>query len=133
MSHKQQQQELAPDEKMTDKVALRASQAGMRFIAQMTIYNSQKWERLEQFIGDSYFSEQLELQDIGSRLQVFKTTFERIGRLKVKQVLAANEHHVIVILETEKSADFFYVEVQVEDDYPHKITYYMHQPLQAMS
>ena len=132
MSDKHEHQAPPTDEKTTDKVALRASQAGMRFIAQTHIYNSGNWERLEEFIRSSYQNEQLEEQPVESRLQVFKTTYEKIGRMKVKQVVAANEHHVIVITETEKMDGFFYIEVQVEEDYPHKITFYMHRPLQPV-
>ena len=130
MTEDQQSPPANPDATGNDKIALRASQAGMRFIAQMTIYNRYNWERLEQFIRDSYHPDQLAQQDVASRLQVFKTTAEKIGRMKVKQVLATNEYHVIVIMETEKSDDFFYTEVKVEDDYPHHIIFYMHRPLQ---
>jgi hypothetical protein len=112
-----------------DKVALRASQAGMRFIAQMTIYNSANWERLTRFIAESYHPAQLEEQPVESRLQMFQTTFERIGRMKVKQVIATNEHHVIIVLEVEKMPDLFYLETKVEEEYPHRIVAYMHAPL----
>jgi len=117
------------DRLAVDKIALRASQAGMRFIAQMTIYNTGNWERLQQFIADSYHAEQLEQQSVESRLQVFKTTFERVGRMKVKQVIATNEHHAIIALEVEKTPDLFYLETKVEEDYPHRIIAYMHAPL----
>lgn len=119
----------AEDRLAVDKVALRASQAGMRFIAQMTIYNSGNWERLQQFIADSYHAGQLAQQPVESRLQMFKTTFERVGRMKVKQVIATNEHHAIVALEVEKASDLFYLEIKVEEDYPHHIIAYMHAPL----
>lgn len=115
-----------------DKIALRKSQAGMRFIAQMTIYNTSNWERLDQFIKDSYHADILEEQSAESRLQVFKTTFEKIGRMRVKQVIATNEHHSVIAMETEKGGAFFYIEVRVEEDYPHKITFYLHQPLQPV-
>lgn len=120
------------DEKQQDKVALRASQAGMRFIAQMTIYNSENYDRLRTFIADSYHDEQLEQQGVDSRLQVFRTTMERVGKMRVKQVMATNEHHIVVIMETQETDDFFYVEMQVEEDYPHKITHYVHYPLQPV-
>lgn len=119
------------DEKQQDKVALRASQAGMRFIAQMTIYNAEKWERLETFIGDSYHDDLLEQMNTESRLNMFKTTYDKVGKMRVKQVMATNEHHVIVVMETEHTDDFFYIELKCEDDYPHKITHYMHAPMQA--
>lgn len=129
MTHPESQEQ---NEQPQDIVVLRASQAGMRFIAQTHIYNSGNWGRLQQFIADSYHEERLQEQPTESRLQVFKTTQERVGRMKVKQVLAANEHHVLVVTQTEQGEPFFLVEVQVEEDYPHKITFYNHQPLKPM-
>ena len=114
-----------------DKVALRASQAGMRFIAQTHIYNGGNSERLEQFIGDSYSEAMLEEQPVEGRLGMFMTTREKIGRLKVKQVVATAEHRVVVVVETETGEHpYFLVDLVVEEDYPHKIIAYSHQPLQ---
>lgn len=119
------------DPKQTDKVALRASQAGMRFIAQTHIYNGGSWERLEQFIADSYHDDLLEQQPVDGRLQMFKVTHEKIGRWKVKQVVGTHEHRVVVVVETERGEHpYFLVDVVVEEDYPHKITAYSHQPLE---
>lgn len=118
-----------PDRLGQDKLALRASQAGMRFIAQMTIYNSKRGERLRQFIADSYHADLLEQQPVEDRLQAFEAMYEQVGGVKVKQVLAAAAHHVIVVLEAQRAEGLFYTEIKVEEDYPHQITFYMHQPL----
>ena len=116
----------------TDKVALRASQAGMRFIAQTHIYNSGNWERLEQFIHDSYSEAMLEEQPAEGRLQMFQTTQAKIGRLKVKQVVGTHEERVVVVVETETGEyPYFLVDLVVEEEYPHKIIAYSHQPLEA--
>lgn len=116
-----------------DKLALRASQAGMRFIAQTHIYNQANWQRLHTFISDSYKAELLEQEDTDARLAIFQNLYEQVGRQKVKQVLATHEHHVIVVTETEREGAFYYVEVQVEDDYPHQITAFMQQPLHEVA
>ena len=116
-----------------DKLALRKSQAGMRFIAQMTIYNSENTERLRQFIADSYHDTLLEQADTETRLQDLQQTLEQVGKLKVKQVMAVNEHQAIVIMEAQKSDGLFYCEMQVEEDYPHKITRYMFQQMREVS
>jgi hypothetical protein len=121
------------DEKAQDKVALRASQAGMRFIAQTHIYNQADVDRLRTFIEDSYHDDQLAQQSAEARLTAFRQMYADVGRVRVKQVMAAHEHHVIVIVETEKSDAMLYTEVKVEDDYPHKITYFMNAPLKAIS
>jgi len=119
------------DQFAQDKRALRKSQAGMRLIAQTHIYNGGNWERLRRFIADSYHEEQLAQQATPQRLQALQALYEQVGRLKIKQVLASNEHHVIVILDTEKTATFYYTEMKAEEDYPHKITFFMQQPMQA--
>lgn len=114
-----------------DKIALRASQAGMRFIAQTHIYNSGNWQRLAQFISDSYSDALLEEQPAAGRLQMFQTTQEKIGRLKVKQVVGTHEERVVIVVETETGEHpYFLVDLVVEEDYPHKIIAYSHQPLE---
>ncbi|MCU0515152.1 MAG: hypothetical protein MUE40_21570 [Anaerolineae bacterium] len=108
-----------------DKLALRASSAGIRFIAQMTIYNSGSVERLRQYIADSYHERLLAAESVGQRLEDFQALFSRLGRMKVKQVLAANKEHAIVIVTAENNDGIFYTELKVEDDYPHKIIHYL--------
>lgn len=120
------------DDKMQDKVALRASQAGMRFIAQMHIYNQADVDRLRTFIETSYHDDQLAQQSAESRLTALRQMQSEVGRVKVKQVMASNEHHVIVIIETERGAGLYYMEIKVEEDYPHKITYFLNAPLKAI-
>lgn len=125
------EQQTQQDPLAQDKIALRASQAGMRFIAQTHIYNSRNWERLEQFIRDSYHDDMLENQPIEGRLSMFQTTQEKIGRLKVKQVVGTHEERVVVVVETEMGEHpYFLVDLIVEEDYPHKIIGYSHQPLE---
>lgn len=119
------------DPMYADKFYLRASQAGMRFLAQTHIFNSLNWERMEQYIADSYHEETLAEQDVEGRLQVFKTFYEKVGRVKVKQVVGTHEERVVVVVETEKGEPpFFLVDIIVEEDYPHKIIGYSHQPMQ---
>ncbi|MCB9458559.1 MAG: hypothetical protein H6670_02835 [Anaerolineaceae bacterium] len=116
-----------------DILALRQSQAGMRFIAQMHIYNTGNMERLLTFIIDSYHDNLLAQTHAEERLGAFLAQVDLIGKVKVKQVLAANEYHVAVVMEAEKVAGFFYVEAKVEEDYPHKISHYMFQPMQPVN
>lgn len=136
MSHKHKHQEQTPNEDsqdplIRDKIALRASQAGMRFIAQCHIYNSSNWERLQTFISESYQAEKLEEQAAENRLDIFKTTFGKVGRMKVKQVVGTHEHRAVIVVEVEHGEmPFFLVDIAVEEDYPHKIIAYSHQPLQ---
>lgn len=115
-----------------DKLALRASSAGMRFIAQMTIYNSENADRLRQFIADSYHDSLLEAQSVETRLSDFQAMYAANGKMKVKQVIGTDKHRAVVVLETQQTDDFYYVELQVEEDYPHKIIHYLHAPLKPV-
>lgn len=119
-----------PDKLALDKLALRKSHAGMRFIAQMHIYNMLEWERLETFIAESYHADMLQQASVSERLGALNMLYEKVGRLKVKQVVGTNEHHAIVVMEAESSEGFFYVEMKVEEDYPHKVTFFLLQRMQ---
>lgn len=116
----------------TDKLALQQSQAGMRFIAQTSIYNQANWPRLAQFIRESYASALLEERSEAERLADFQAWQAQMGRLRVKQVLASNEHHVIVALEAERETTLYYLELQCEDDYPHRIVRFWLAPLKPL-
>ena len=108
-----------------DKLALRASNGGIRFIAQMTIYNGGNIDRLRQYIIDSYHENLLAEEPIEKRLEDFQTLFRTVGRMKVKQVAATNKETAVVIAETEKEEGFYFIQLEVEEEYPHKIIKYL--------
>jgi hypothetical protein len=131
MAEKDKQEE--PIDKLAaDKLALRKSQAGMRFIAQMHIYNSGDFGRLDTFIRESYHADMLDYQSVIERNTILMGVYEKIGRMKVKQVVGTHEHQAIIIMEAEKNDNFYYVEIKVEEDYPHKITYFSLQTMQSV-
>jgi hypothetical protein len=109
---------------MDDRLALRISQAGMRFIAQMTIFNSGNFERLRTFIAESYHPDLLEQKPATARLGDFRNDFAMMGKVRVRQVVGTGKHHVIVLLEAEHDEGFFLSELKVEGDYPHRIVEY---------
>lgn len=114
-----------------DQRALSGSQAGMRFIALMKLYNDGHLPRLQQFIQDSFAASLLTEQDAAAHTAEWAARRAAIGRHKVKQVLAAGKHQVAVVVSAEHSEAYYYVEIQVEEDYPHRITKCLHAPLQA--
>jgi len=114
----------------SDKLALQTSQAGMRLMAQLHLYNQNAQDRLAQFVAESYTDALIAQQDVDSRLAEFNQRYEELGRLKIKQVLATSKHHVIVALSAENDERYFYSELKVEDDYPHKVTFMLFAPLQ---
>ncbi len=68
---------------MHDKLALTTNPAGMRLIAQMTLYNAGKWERLDRYIADSYAEPLLVAVSVSERLRAFTADYQVLGRLKV--------------------------------------------------
>ena len=109
---------------MDDRLALRISQAGMRFIAQMTIYNSGDFERLRRFIGESYAPNLLADGDVEAWLDSFREQRYEVGKVRVRQVIGTGQYHVIVLLEAEKGNDLILSEMKVSEDYPHLIVDY---------
>lgn len=114
---------------MNDKLALRASQAGMRFIAQMTIYNSGDFARLRQFVAESYHADLLAEQSIDARVDEFRQRYDAVGKLRVHQVIATGKHLVIVLLSAQNDDQFYLNELKVEEDYPHHVIGYSHNML----
>ncbi len=111
---------------MDDKLALRVSQAGMRFIAQMTIYNSGDFERLRQFVAEGYAESALAEQSTEARMEEFQQRYATIGKLRVQQVIGTGKHHVIVLLRAQNDDEFYLNQLKVDEEYPHLIVEYQH-------
>jgi hypothetical protein len=111
---------------VNDKGTLVTSQAGMRLIAQQTLLNAGDAERMRTFIADNYSASALESQSTESRL----AELQALGKLRVFQVLAADKHRVIVLMQAQRDEALYMIELAVEEDYPHKITVCTFQPLQ---
>jgi hypothetical protein len=116
---------------MSDRAALQQSQAGMRFIAQMTIYNSGDFRRLRAFIREGYHETALESESLAERIAIFRQMFAAIGRVRIRQLIAADKHHVVLLVEAEKSDGLFLNDLEVHPEYPHQIMAYSHMPLAA--
>jgi hypothetical protein len=114
---------------MNDRIALQKSQAGMRFIAQMTIYNTGDFRRLRAFIRESYHENALEVESLAERIAVFRQMYAALGRLRIRQLLATDPHHVLLLVEAEKADVLFMHDLEVEPEYPHKITVYSYVAL----
>ncbi len=108
---------------------LTRSHAGMRLIAQTTLYNKGDLERLRAYIADYYQPAALEAQSATDRLLEFKLTYRVAGKLRVHQIVAADEHRAVVMLHGQKNNSLYLAEMAVEEAYPHKVTGYHHQLL----
>jgi hypothetical protein len=111
---------------------LARSHAGMRLIAQTTLYNRGDFERLRTFIADNYRPESLEVMAAKNRLLDLKMTYRVAGKLRVRQVVAASAHHVIVMMQGQKNSNMYLTQMAVEEAYPHKVIDYHHQLLGEM-
>lgn len=98
----------------------------MRLIAQTSIYNKGDFARLRDYIRENYAPAALEDGSDEERLRFFHDLYRQIGRLRVKHVVSTEKHHVVVVMESERGDDFFVNDLECEEDYPHKITYFDH-------
>lgn len=111
---------------------LARSHAGMRLIAQMSLYNKGDFERLRTFIADSYTPGALEMMSAKDRLLDLKMTYRVAGKLRVRQVAATDKHRVIVMMQAQKNNGMYLAQMVVEEDYPHRVIDYHHQLLGEM-
>lgn len=117
---------------MNDQRALVTSNAGMRLIAQTTLYNNGDMARLHAFIAENYTAASLDEESAVHRAQAWQIVREQIGRLRVRQVIGFDKLHVIVLMQAEYAPDALFLnEVYVEEEYPHKIAVYIHQRVGA--
>ena len=116
---------------MDDKTALKTSNAGMRLIAQQTLLNRGDTDRLRAFISESYSENALQSESVEVRLAALEKLRATYGKLKIMQVLATDKHHVVVLMQAQNSDNMVLHEMRVEEDYPHRITGFTHNPLEA--
>lgn len=116
---------------MSDQAALTTSSAGMRLIAQLTLFNRGDFKRLRAFIAESYAPAALEAEILPARLAELRGHYASGGPLRVCQVIAADKYQVIALTQAHRTGALFYTELAVEDDYPHRITTFAHYPLPA--
>lgn len=107
---------------MDDRTQLARSNAGMRLVAQMTFFNKAEFDRLQGFITESYTEQALTDQSVTDRLAELQALRQSAGKLRVYQVLAIDKHKAVVLMQAQADESFQYVELAVEEDYPHKIT-----------
>lgn len=96
------------------------SNAGMRLIAQLSIFNKGDFNRLRDYISENYAPEALEFASAKARLVEFKAVYKMSGKMRVNRVIAVDKHQALVVVEGERG-DFYMVQVTVSEDYPHKV------------
>ncbi|MEZ4671194.1 MAG: hypothetical protein R3E39_25085 [Anaerolineae bacterium] len=79
------------------------SNAGMRLIAQTSLFNKGDFERLRTFITESYADIALEAISVKARLAELKAMYRMAGKMRIDRVVAVDKHTALVILETERA------------------------------
>ena len=106
------------------------SKAGRRFIAQMRYYNDGDFRKLRGFMRSGYYDLILMENPVERRLLDLKATRRLHGRLKVAAVEAAEDYAICLILSAEKGGARLRLQMNVNESYPHQVTYYSLQPLE---
>ncbi len=96
------------------------SNAGMRLIAQLTIFNKGDFARLRDYISENYDPAALEFASAKARLVEFKAVFRMSGKMRIDRVIATDKHQSLVVVEGERG-DFYMMQMIVSEDYPHKV------------
>lgn len=115
---------------MSDKSALVRTAVGRRLIAFYTLFNSGKFERLREFLAENLTAEALAEIPVEERLNQIQADYSQSGRLRVRQVMATDDHHVVLLVQAERDDFIYYDEMRVTEDYPHKVMTYIHRPME---
>ena len=107
-----------------------SSKAGRRFIAQMRYYNEGDFRKLRGFMRTGYYDLILMQNPVERRLLDLKATRRLHGRLKVAAVEAAEDCAISLILSSEKGGAPLRLKMNVNESYPHQVTYYSLQLLE---
>lgn len=105
----------------SDQRALQASQAGLRLIAMLTFYNNARFDRLRVYLREHFSAAALEEQPAAARLAQFKVLAAQHGRLRVRQVAAADKHRAVALLESQQGG-LLLADMACEDEYPHRVS-----------
>ncbi|MBE0688644.1 MAG: hypothetical protein IH587_00805 [Anaerolineae bacterium] len=111
---------------MIDKAMLVQSHAGVRLIALATLYNKGDFERLGAYISEHFNEAALAVEAAELRLDDLRGQFEQAGKVRVRQLLAYDKYHVVVMHDTQAGV-MVLEDLQVEEDYPHKISAHTRQ------
>jgi hypothetical protein len=115
----------------TARQQLTHSHAGMRLIAQLSIFNKGDFDRLRQFITDYYAEAALADTALKTRLAEQKAMYRLSGKLRFDQLIAYGEHEVIVALACERGDQSYMAHMAVTEEYPHKVLLYVQRALEA--
>lgn len=110
---------------------LRVTPAGRRYVGYIALFNSGDSERMRQFIEDNFAPEALGNNTVDEMLAWYMHLYEQTGGLKVHNVFLSQEHYVIIMVRDNKHDGLYMDKMKVSEDFPHKITEYLHVPAEV--
>lgn len=111
---------------MSDKDILARSHAGIRLIALATLFNTGDFDRIRSYISEHFNDVALQVETPESRVEEMRDHFALAGKVRVHQVIAYDKYHVVVMLESQ-SGHLLLEDLEVEEDYPHKVSSHLRQ------
>ncbi|MBI5667384.1 MAG: hypothetical protein HZC41_05190 [Chloroflexi bacterium] len=107
---------------MSAQAHLKQSNAGMRLIALLTLYNQGDFDRLSHYIGENYAPAALVAADAVSHLADWRERRAVLGKLRVEQVVAIGKHQAVVVVQAQQDGSYHALQIAVEEDFPHRVT-----------
>ena len=111
---------------MNDKDVLARSHAGIRLIVLATLYNQGDFTRIRAYLREHFLPLALEQEPVALRIANLREQFRAQGKVRVKQVVAYDKHHVVVLLATQNGGTIL-EDLTVQEEYPHKISAHTRQ------
>lgn len=111
-----------------NKATLTKTKAGRRFMGLMVAFNSGDSARIRAFVEQYITDDALEKNDIAQWHDELTRIYAATGRLKVMQVIGAEEYRVVVLMQSTSTGLLYITEMSISEDYPHKISEFSHHP-----
>ena len=83
------------------------------------------------FIRENYHQNALEAESLAERIAIFRQMYAALGRVRIRQTIATDPHHVVVLTEAEKADGLLLHDLTVDPEHPHSILTYTSVALDA--
>jgi len=113
---------------MQNKVALTQSKAGRRFMGFMKVFNSGDMNAIADFLSQYITDDALEQSPLEMWHASMKGIYAATAGMRVMQMVGADEYQVVLLMQAHNNGAMFVVTMAVSEDYPHKISEFLHRP-----
>lgn len=111
-----------------EQQVLMKTAAGRRLIAYLTLFNRGDIPRLASYIRDNYSETAFKTRSADEWEQWTADIQEQVGKLRIHQVVAVDDYYIVVIVQAQKDDKFYINEYKVDEEHPHKVLKFNHQP-----